>query len=169
MVELDDAAVLLNPEPLSLEMGIQRLPSGQLHVAARTDMYRCSGAMFEWWFRFAPDTQQYSWWHPLDHVSSGWRETNPRTHVGSTHLVEEKECRLCLAAGVVPQDAVRVERLSLVNDSAMWWLGNGVDRTSIDKTADTCSTACYSYIADATNVYPFQYLLHAWHNGYNTS
>lgn len=90
MVELDQAAVLLNPDPLPLEMGIQRLPSGQLHVAARTDMYRCKGHMFEWWFRFAPDTQQYAWWHPIDHVSSAWRETNPRTHIGSTHVVEEK-------------------------------------------------------------------------------
>src|SRR4051794_14152957 len=90
MVELDEAAALLDPSPLPLEMGIQRLPSGQLHVAARTDMYRCNGEMFEWWFRFAPDTQQYTWWHPLDHVSSEWRETNPRTHIGSTHIVDEK-------------------------------------------------------------------------------
>jgi hypothetical protein len=90
MVELEQAKVLLDPKPLPLEMGIQRLESGQLHVAARTDMHRCTGEMLEWWFRFAPDTQQYAWWHPLDHVSSHWRETNPRTHVGSTHLVEEK-------------------------------------------------------------------------------
>ena len=46
--------------------------------------------MFEWWFRFAPDTRQYAWWHPLDHVSSRWVETSPHTHVGSTHLVEER-------------------------------------------------------------------------------
>jgi hypothetical protein len=90
MVELDQAAELLNPDPLPLEMGIQRLESGQLHVAARTDMHRCKGRMFEWWFRFAPNTQQYAWWHPIDHVSSAWRETNPRTHIGSTHVVEEK-------------------------------------------------------------------------------
>ena len=90
MVELDEAAVLLDPGPLPLEMGIQRLPSGQLHVAARTEMPGCKGRMFEWWFRFAPDTQQYAWWHPIDHVSSAWRETNPRTHIGSTHVVEEK-------------------------------------------------------------------------------
>src|SRR5919204_3966122 len=90
MVELDQAHLLLDPEPLPLEMGIQRLPSGQLHVAARTDMPGCKGRMFEWWFRFAPDTQQYAWWHPLDHVSSTWRETNPRTHIGSTHVVEER-------------------------------------------------------------------------------
>src|SRR5919198_4701739 len=90
MVELDQAHLLLDPEPLPLEMGIQRLGSGQLHVAARTDMPGCKGRMFEWWFRFAPDTQQYAWWHPLDHLSSTWRETNPRTHIGSTHVVEER-------------------------------------------------------------------------------
>src|SRR3954453_15071186 len=90
MVELDQAALLLDPGPLPLEMGIQRLPSGQLHVARPTDMPGCKGRMFEWWFRFAPDTQQYSWWHPIDHVSSAWRETNPRTHIGSTHVVDEK-------------------------------------------------------------------------------
>jgi hypothetical protein len=89
-VELTEAHPLLWADPLPLEMGVQRLGSGQLLVAARTDMYRCNGEMFEWWLRFAPDTQQYAWWHPLDHVSSTWRETNPRTHVGSTHVVEEK-------------------------------------------------------------------------------
>src|SRR3954454_5399525 len=96
MVELDQAAVLLDPGPLPLEMGIQRLPSGQLHVAARTDMPGCKGKMFEWWFRFAPDTQQYSWWHPIDHVSPAWPEHNPRTHNGATHVADEK-----LGPGVV--------------------------------------------------------------------
>ena len=89
-LELENAAMLLDPEPIALEMGIQRLPSGQLHVAARTDMPRCKGHMFEWWFRFAPDRQQYAWWHPIDHLSSRWLETTPSTHVGSTHVVEEK-------------------------------------------------------------------------------
>ncbi len=88
--EFEDAHTLLAADPIVLEMGVQRQPSGVLHVAARTDMPRCSGRMFEWWFRFAPDTEQYSWWHPLDHVSSRWRETNPRTHVGSTHVVQER-------------------------------------------------------------------------------
>lgn len=89
-LEFEAAHELLSAEPLSLEMGVQRQESGVLHVAARTDMPRCSGRMFEWWFRFAPDTEQYSWWHPIDHVSSEWRETNPRTHVGSTHVVRER-------------------------------------------------------------------------------
>jgi hypothetical protein len=88
--ELDNAVALLDPAPLALEMGVQRLPSGLLHVAARTDMSHCKGRMLEWWFRSAPDTRQYIWWHPIDHVSSRWLDTNPVTHVGSTHVVEEK-------------------------------------------------------------------------------
>jgi hypothetical protein len=88
--EHTNASIMLDPAPMSLEMGVQRLESDVLLVAARTDMARCSGRMFEWWFRFAPDTEQYAWWHPLDHVSSEWRETNPRTHVGSTHVVQER-------------------------------------------------------------------------------
>jgi DAPG hydrolase PhiG domain len=88
--ELESAETLLDPGPLAIEMGVQRLASGQLHVAARTDMPACRGRMLEWWFRFAPDTRQYAWWHPLDHVCSTWRETSPHTHIGSTHLVEER-------------------------------------------------------------------------------
>ncbi len=89
-MEFKDADLLLSPDPLPLEMGVQRLDSGVLEVAARTEMPGCKGRMFEWWFRFAPDDQQYSWWHPADHVSSRWWETSPDTHVGSTHEVQER-------------------------------------------------------------------------------
>ncbi len=81
---------VLDPAPMPLEMGVERLDSGVLHVAARTDMPNCKGSMFEWWFRFAPDDEQYAWWHPADHVSSKWWETSPHTHIGSTHEVEER-------------------------------------------------------------------------------
>lgn len=90
LVEFGRAADLLDPAPHPVEMGVVRCPSGPLHVAARTDMPGCQGRMFEWWFRFAPDDRQYAWWHPLDHVSSQWRETSATTHIGSTHLVEER-------------------------------------------------------------------------------
>jgi hypothetical protein len=89
-MEFKEADALLDPAPLALEMGVRRLPSGVLFVAARTDMLGCKGRMFEWWFRFAPDDQQYAWWHPGDHISSNWWETSPETHVGSTHEVEER-------------------------------------------------------------------------------
>ncbi len=88
--ELEEAARLLDPGPVAIETGVARLASGQLHVAARTDMPGCKGRMFEWWFRFAPDTRQYAWWHPTDHVSSEWKETSPQTHIGSTHIVQER-------------------------------------------------------------------------------
>lgn len=88
--EFGQAQRQLDPAPVALETGVSRLDSGQLYVAVRTDMPRCKGRMFAWWFRFAPNTQQYLWWHPTDHVSSVWRETSPLTHVGSTHLVEER-------------------------------------------------------------------------------
>ena len=63
--------------------------SGVLHVACRTDLHGVTGAMFEWWFRFRPDTQQYIWWHPVDHILSDWIEGTAETHVGSIHVVEE--------------------------------------------------------------------------------
>lgn len=89
-MDLKDADKLLNPAPLPLEMGIQRLPSGVLCVAARTHMPGCTGKMLEWWFRFAPDDRQYTWWHPGDHIASKWWETSPETHIGSTHDVVER-------------------------------------------------------------------------------
>lgn len=88
--EVADAAALSDPGPLAIETGVVRLPSGVVHVAARTDMPDCKGRMLEWWFRFAPDTRQYLWWHPTDHVSSEWKETSPQTQIGSTHLVRER-------------------------------------------------------------------------------
>lgn len=81
---------LLDPAPLPLEMGYERLASGVLHVACRTDLHRCSGEMFEWWFRSRPMTQQYVWWHPVDHISSDWLECRDGTHIGSVHKVEER-------------------------------------------------------------------------------
>jgi hypothetical protein len=74
---------------LHLETGYERFADGVLHVACRTDLHNCSGEMFEWWFRSRPNTQQYIWWHPVDHVSSEWAEWRAGTHVGSIHLVEE--------------------------------------------------------------------------------
>jgi hypothetical protein len=88
-MELLDANRLLDPSPMPLETGYERLPNGILHVACRTDLHGCSGEMFEWWFRFRPDTQKYIWWHPVDHVFSDWIGGDGSTHVGSVHKVEE--------------------------------------------------------------------------------
>jgi DAPG hydrolase PhiG domain len=90
-VDLTELDALLDPTPLALETGYERLPDGSLHVAVRTDLHGCTGAMFEWWFRFRPDTQQYVWWHPVDHRSSEWAGTlGTDTHVGSEHVVVEE-------------------------------------------------------------------------------
>lgn len=88
-MNLDDANRLLDPAPMPLETGYERLPDGVLHVACRTDLHGCTGEMFEWWFRFRPDTQKYIWWHPVDHTFSDWIGGDGSTHVGSIHKVEE--------------------------------------------------------------------------------
>ena len=88
-MKLSEAGPLLDATPLPLELGYERFQDGVLHVACRTDMHNCSGEMFEWWFRFRPDTQKYIWWHPVDHVFSDWIEGRAGTHVGSIHMVEE--------------------------------------------------------------------------------
>ena len=89
-MDFSQATRLLEPAPLRLEMGIERLASGVLHVAARTDMHGCSGRMFDWWFRWFHTTQHYVWWHPVDHVSSTWESWAPGRYVGATHVVEER-------------------------------------------------------------------------------
>jgi hypothetical protein len=89
-MELTDAGSLLDPKPLTLETGYERLPSGALHIACRTDMHGCRGEMFEWWFRWRCDTQKYIWWHPVDHVYSAWQgDLRDDTHVGSEHVATE--------------------------------------------------------------------------------
>lgn len=88
-MNIHEVTRLLDPAPMPLETGYERLPDGVLHVACRTDLHGCTGEMFEWWFRSRPNTQQYVWWHPVDHVSSEWEGGTSDTHVGSTHIVEE--------------------------------------------------------------------------------
>jgi hypothetical protein len=89
-MSLFDFERLLDPAPMPLEMGYERLSNGVLHVACRTDMQACSGDMLQWWFRSRPNSQQYRWWHPTDHVSSDWFEYTEGTHIGSIHKVEER-------------------------------------------------------------------------------
>ena len=89
-MELAAADRLLDPSPMMVETGVERLESGGLRVAARTDMPGCTGAMFEWWFGSGPDTTRYKWWHPGDHVSSEWLEWSPGKNIGTTHVVKER-------------------------------------------------------------------------------
>jgi len=89
-MELTDADALLEPGYLDLEAGYQRLPDGQLHVAAWTTMFGCAGHMVEWWFGFLETTEQYKWWHPKDHVWCEWQgERGTGAFIGGTHHVHE--------------------------------------------------------------------------------
>ena len=89
-MELSRANDLLEPGYLPVESGWVRLPDGQLHVAAWTTMFGCKGRMVEWWFGFLENTEQYKWWHPVDHVWCEWvGERGTGRFVGGTHNVHE--------------------------------------------------------------------------------
>lgn len=89
-MNLEKVERLLNPDPMLLEMGVERLSSGVLHVAARTDMHGCKGRMLDWWFGWLETTQHYVWWHPGDHISSAWEGWSPGRYVGAVHVVDER-------------------------------------------------------------------------------
>ncbi len=89
-MELKDANQLLNPGYLDLETGYTRLSDGQLHVAAWTTMFGCTGSMVEWWFGYLETTEQYKMWHPKDHVWCEWAgERGSGNFIGGTHNVHE--------------------------------------------------------------------------------
>lgn len=86
-LELALPAALLHPQPIRLEMGIERLPSGTLVVACRTLMPGCSGLMFDWWFKYFENEEHLLWWHPNDHKSHfGWDAVwqKGRNYIGAT-------------------------------------------------------------------------------------
>ena len=90
-MRLDQANQLLEPGHHALETGVQRLESGQLMVAALTPIRGVKGAMVEWWFGFLETTEQYRWWHPLDHEWCEWvGERGTGVYVGGTHRVHER-------------------------------------------------------------------------------
>ena len=88
-MRFEDADRLLDPRPLPVEMGYERLEDGVLHVACRTDLRGCTAAMLQWWFESRPDTLRYRWWHPVDHVKSEWAE-GEGGHFGSIHIATER-------------------------------------------------------------------------------
>ena len=90
-MDFDEATRLLSPDPLPLEMGVERLASGQLHVAVRTYLMGCTGAMFQWWFGTGPNAREYAWWNPVDHVGSEWLDLpEDGSGIGSTHVADER-------------------------------------------------------------------------------
>lgn len=89
---VDDINHLLLPDPLHVEMGIERDENGIMTVAVRTDLQGCKGRMVEWWFTFFETTQHICWWHPHDHVEHhGWDDkwVKGQSYIGaSIHAVE---------------------------------------------------------------------------------
>ncbi|WP_043357313.1 DAPG hydrolase family protein [Cupriavidus basilensis] len=87
-----DHSSLLNPAPMVIETGLQRLEGGPLQVSVRTDLHGCKGRMLDWWFKFFETTQHIKWWHPVDHVEHrGWDEHWKRGenyYGASIHAVE---------------------------------------------------------------------------------
>jgi hypothetical protein len=46
--------------------------------------------MVEWWPGFLETTEQYKWWHPLDHVWCEWKgERGTGRFIGGEHHVHE--------------------------------------------------------------------------------
>lgn len=87
---IQDANQLLDQPYQAMETGWKRLENGQALVAGRTHMIACSGKMIEWWFGFVHHIEEYLWWHPRDHVWSGWDgERGTGRYLGGSHLVHE--------------------------------------------------------------------------------
>lgn len=86
----EDRSLLLAPETLPFESGVERLDDGVFHVAVLTRMPGASAAMIAWWFgSYMQTTEHYRMWHPRDHVWMDWENKTPGTHVGAHHLVHE--------------------------------------------------------------------------------
>jgi hypothetical protein len=82
-----DHAALLDPTPMMLETGVQRLEDRSVLVAVRTDLHGCKGRMLDWWFKFFETTGHIKWWHPVDHVEHrGWDDAwkKGRSYHGAT-------------------------------------------------------------------------------------
>ncbi len=89
-MDFSEIDALLSTKPLTLEMGIKRLPTGALHVASRSDMRACKGHMLDWWFGFLETAEHYRWWHPQDHKGLSWDDGRvPGKYIGSTCIVDE--------------------------------------------------------------------------------
>lgn len=92
-MRFQECSRLLDPTPLMLETGVERLESGGIHVAVLSLMEGCTAAMLEHWFGCKPDTDMYRLWHPGAHLYSEWTDFKenyqPGKAGGSTHLARE--------------------------------------------------------------------------------
>lgn len=84
---------LLDPAPLMIETGVERLESGGLHIAVLSLQESATADMLAHWFGSEPDTPMYKLWHPGAHKHSEWadfKENHVKGNVaGSTHLAKE--------------------------------------------------------------------------------
>lgn len=70
-LDVSDIDRLLDPAPLSCEVGYCFLPDGVGYVAMRVPMPEVTGEMVDWWFGWHPDDPlRYRVWHPPAHVSN---------------------------------------------------------------------------------------------------
>lgn len=88
-MRLDQLNELLRPGYLAVESGVVDHDDDFKTVCALARMPRCRAKMVEWWFSWLGGTDQYKWWHPVDHLFSDWEGRHPGTHIGSSHLVHE--------------------------------------------------------------------------------
>ncbi len=86
---LSEVNDLMKPGYLPVESGVVDHADGFKTVCAMTRMPHCRAKMVEWWFSWLGGTDQYKWWHPIDHLFSDWETRTPGTHIGSSHLVHE--------------------------------------------------------------------------------
>ena len=89
-MKFEDLPTLLTPEKLPYLSGVERLDDGILHVAVLTRMPGVSPRMISWWFgEYMQTTENYTRWHPRDHVWMSWEDKRPGTHIGAKHLAHE--------------------------------------------------------------------------------
>jgi DAPG hydrolase PhiG domain len=119
--EFANAAELLDPAPRAVEMGVVRCPSGVLFVAARTEMPGCNAHMFEWWFRFVNNTERFMWWHPLDHVALRSEGASADTHIGATHIADQR-----------PGPGLPVQRVHVLNVEPSEFFGDAWEAAIAD-------------------------------------
>jgi hypothetical protein len=93
VMRFEECDALLSIQPLMLETGVERLPSGGIHITVMSLLENCTADMLAYWFGKQPDTDEYRLWHPGAHLYSEWTEIQPNHKegcaVGSTHKAKE--------------------------------------------------------------------------------
>ena len=131
--ELDEASQLLAPGDLPLENGFTQLPGGQTFVAARTEMPRVTGAMFEWWMGWHyMEAQRYKLWHPRAHVANGTREMR-----GDDETLTDRE-KYRTTHFVTEYIGDRLEHITITFEDPATFFRGGTDLTAGGTTALIC-------------------------------